>query len=84
MDGAPVGEGQVKATVPMMFSADETTDLGVDTASPVSDGYTPRQGVFNGRGEHDDGGLSSLFGCSLSRLRGGTHPEVPIRHFLIP
>ena len=28
LDGAPVGEGRVDATVPMLFSADETTDVG--------------------------------------------------------
>jgi hypothetical protein len=32
----------------MLFSADETTDLGVDTASPVSNDYTPQESVFNG------------------------------------
>ena len=26
----------------MMFSADETTDVGTDTATPVSDDYGPR------------------------------------------
>jgi arylsulfatase len=31
-----------------MFSSDETTDLGRDTASPVSDDYTPDQTVFTG------------------------------------
>jgi hypothetical protein len=48
LDGEAVGDGRVGATVPMLFSADETTDLGVDTASPVSDDYTPQQSVFNG------------------------------------
>jgi arylsulfatase A-like enzyme len=48
IDGEPAGEGRVEATVPMLFSADETTDLGVDTASPVSDDYTPQQSVFTG------------------------------------
>ena len=28
LDGDKVGEGRVEATVPMLFSADETTDLG--------------------------------------------------------
>jgi arylsulfatase A-like enzyme len=37
VDGDPVGEGRVEATVPMLFSADETTDLGSDSATPVSD-----------------------------------------------
>ena len=33
----------------MIFSADETTDLGADTATPVSDDYEPRDSVFTGR-----------------------------------
>lgn len=28
--GTKIGEGRVEATVPMLFSADETTDLGKD------------------------------------------------------
>jgi arylsulfatase len=47
-DGAQVGEGRVEATVPLIFSADETTDLGRDTASPVTDDYTPEESVFTG------------------------------------
>ena len=38
-----VGEGRVDATVPMLFSADETTDLGSDSATPVSDDQAPRR-----------------------------------------
>ena len=41
VDGEQVGEGRVEATVPMLFSADETTDVGSDTATPVSDDYGP-------------------------------------------
>ncbi len=41
LDGAPVGEGRVEGTVPMVFSADETTDVGSDSATPVSDDYGP-------------------------------------------
>jgi arylsulfatase len=48
VDGNPVGEGRVEATVPMIFSADETTDVGRDTASPVSDDYSPEESVFPG------------------------------------
>jgi len=48
VDGTAAGDGRVEATVPMLFSADETTDLGEDTASPVSDDYTPQQSKFNG------------------------------------
>jgi arylsulfatase len=33
----------------MMFSGDETTDVGSDSATPVSDDYGSRDGRFNGR-----------------------------------
>ncbi len=49
LDGAKVGEGRVDATVPMLFSADETTDLGSDSATPVSDDYGVRDSRFTGR-----------------------------------
>ncbi|HET6921345.1 MAG TPA: hypothetical protein VFI46_18065 [Jiangellaceae bacterium] len=44
-----VGERRVDATVPMVFSADETTDVGGDSATPVSDDYGPRDNGFTGR-----------------------------------
>jgi arylsulfatase len=50
VDGDKVGEGRVEGTVPMVFSADETTDVGSDNASPVSDDYGPTDNAFNGRG----------------------------------
>src|SRR5678815_4017280 len=43
VDGAKTGEGRVEGTVPMVFSADETCDIGSDTASAVSDDYTPQE-----------------------------------------
>jgi arylsulfatase A-like enzyme len=48
LDGTKVGEGRVDATVPMIFSGDETTDLGGDTATPVSDDYGSRDSEFKG------------------------------------
>ena len=48
LDGTQVGEGRVERTVPMVFSADETTDIGSDTASPVSDDYTSATSHFSG------------------------------------
>jgi arylsulfatase A-like enzyme len=48
IDGDQVGSGRVDATVPMVFSADETADVGSDSGTPVSDdegGDRP----FNGR-----------------------------------
>ena len=41
VDGAKTGEGRVEATVPMLFSADETCDIGSDTASAVSERLHP-------------------------------------------
>jgi arylsulfatase len=49
VDGERVAQGRVAATVPMIFSGDETTDVGADTATPVSDDYSPRGSVFTGR-----------------------------------
>jgi arylsulfatase A-like enzyme len=49
LDGQKVGEGRVEATEPMVFSGDETTDLGSDTATPVSDDYNPKTSAFTGR-----------------------------------
>jgi arylsulfatase len=48
VDGEQVGEGRVEGTVPMLFSGDETCDVGSDTASAVSDDYTPKESPFNG------------------------------------
>jgi arylsulfatase len=48
IDGDEVGEGRLPATVPLIFSGDETTDLGQDTASPVSDDYTSEESTFSG------------------------------------
>ncbi len=49
VDGDAVGTGRVEATVPMIFSADETTDLGEDSATAVSDDYAPGHSSYNGR-----------------------------------
>jgi arylsulfatase len=49
LDGTKVGEGRVDATVPLVFSADETADIGRDSASPVSDDYAGETSIFTGR-----------------------------------
>jgi arylsulfatase len=49
VDGNKVGEGRVDATVPMLFSADETTDVGSDSATPVSDDHGAGDSKFTGR-----------------------------------
>src|SRR4030095_5254413 len=48
LDGTKVGEGRVDATVPLLFSGDETTDVGSDSATPVSDDYGARDSEFTG------------------------------------
>lgn len=48
VDGTKTGEGQLPATQPMMFSADETCDIGNETGSTVSDDYTAETSKFNG------------------------------------
>ena len=49
VDGKKVGEGSVAATAAMIFSADDTCDVGVDNGSPVSPDYGSRGNAFNGR-----------------------------------
>jgi len=48
VDGKKVGEGRVETTVPMLFSADETCDVGRGTGSAVSPDYDPRNNEFSG------------------------------------
>jgi arylsulfatase len=48
-DGKKVGEGRVEHTHAIIFSADETTDVGRDTATPVSSDYTRKTSEFNGK-----------------------------------
>ncbi len=48
LDGKEAGSGRVDATVPMLFSADETTDVGSDSATPVSDDYGTKDSAFTG------------------------------------
>jgi arylsulfatase len=48
VDGDNVGEGRVEGTVPMIFSGDETMDVGSDTGTSVSDDYEPSESAFNG------------------------------------
>jgi len=48
VDGKKDGEGRVDMTVPMVFSADETCDVGKETGSPVSPDYGPSGNEFSG------------------------------------
>jgi arylsulfatase A-like enzyme len=49
LDGDEVATGRVEGTVPMLFSGDETTDVGSDSATPVSDDHGPKETEFTGR-----------------------------------
>ena len=48
-DGDAVGEGRVEATQPMIFSADETTDIGYESGTPVTPAYTVETSRFTGK-----------------------------------
>jgi arylsulfatase len=47
-DGKKVGEGDIGATLAMIFSADDGCDVGEDTGAPVSEDYGPQGNAFNG------------------------------------
>jgi arylsulfatase A-like enzyme len=49
VDGAAVGDGRIEATVPLVYSGDETTEVGCDLGTPVSDDYPARGNEFTGR-----------------------------------
>jgi arylsulfatase len=48
LDGTKLAEGRVERTQPFIFAMDETTDVGSDTATPVSDDYGTKDTTFNG------------------------------------
>jgi hypothetical protein len=45
-EGTPVGTGWVGATQPMIFSADETTDIGYESGTTVTSDYSARDSRF--------------------------------------
>jgi arylsulfatase len=48
-DGQSIGTGRVEATQPMIFSADETTDIGYESGTPVTRDYTTQSSKFTGK-----------------------------------
>ncbi len=48
-DGGAVGSGRVEATQPMVFSADETTDIGYESGTCVTPDYTAETSRFTGK-----------------------------------
>jgi hypothetical protein len=47
-DGNAVGSGRVEATLPMVLSADETTDVGMKRGSPMTSDVPVRNNAFTG------------------------------------
>ncbi len=48
VDGDPVAEGHLERTVPLVYSYDETTDVGSDSGSTVSEEYDEATSRFPG------------------------------------
>ncbi len=48
-DGNQIGAGRVEATQPMVFSADETTDIGYESGTTVSSDYDNSTSRFTGK-----------------------------------
>jgi len=48
VDGRQVADGRVDATIPYYFAFDETFDVGLDRASPVTDDYPVVDNEFTG------------------------------------
>ncbi len=49
IDGKKCGEGRVDMTVAMIFSADETCDVGIGTGTAVTPDYPQRGNAFTGK-----------------------------------
>jgi arylsulfatase A-like enzyme len=49
LDGQPAGDGRVDSTEAYTYSFDETTDVGCETGTTVSDDYRAPDSRFNGR-----------------------------------
>jgi hypothetical protein len=48
-DGQPVGTGRVEQTQPLIFSADETTDIAYESGTTVTPDYTAEDSRFSGK-----------------------------------
>jgi arylsulfatase A-like enzyme len=49
VNGKNVAEGRIGKTVPFLFSADETVDVGTDNATPVTKDYKEGDNEFTGK-----------------------------------
>ncbi len=75
VDGKKVGEGKIGATAPMVFSADDGCDVGVDTGAPVSPDYGARGNEFSGRIK----GVQLAIGSDAESLDHLVSPEDAVR-----
>ena len=49
VNGQKVAEGRIGNTTPFLFSADETADVGMDEATPVTEDYAEGDNEFTGK-----------------------------------
>jgi hypothetical protein len=49
VNGKKVAEGRIEKTVSFLFSADETADVGMDNATPVTKEYKKNDNKFTGK-----------------------------------
>jgi arylsulfatase A-like enzyme len=49
VNGQKVAEGRIGKTTPFIFSADETADVGMDEATPVTEDYAEGDNEFTGK-----------------------------------
>jgi arylsulfatase len=49
VDNKEVAQGRVEHTTAMLYSLDETADVGIDGATPVIENYGSEKGKFNGK-----------------------------------
>ena len=69
MDGKKDGEGRIESTIPMIFSGDETCDVGRKGGSPVSPKYGPKGSEFSGQVnwvQIDPSASSGLWGRTIT------------------
>ena len=75
VDGKKVGEGQIGATAPMIFSCDDGCDVGRDTGSPVTPDYRSGEQRVHGPGQgRATGDRRRGRERGPSRLSGGSDP----------
>ena len=44
-----IGEGRIERTIPNVYSLDETMDIGFDTGTTVSKGYSLKTSKYSGQ-----------------------------------